>query len=122
MRLSQTIFQPEAFSSRGEQRFQVSHEICLGTAVSNGALHFAGNNIEGGNQGLRAVADIFELAPFYLPWLHGQGGCGAFKRLNAGHLIDGNGAHAFLGRGRCFEIGGANTCALGFKIGVRLGG
>ena len=78
---------------------KVSHEIGLGAAIPYRALDFAGDNVEGGDQGLRAVADIFELAPFHLPWLHGQGGRGAFQRLNAGHLIDGNGAHAFLGRG-----------------------
>ena len=59
---------------RGEQRLKVSHEIGLGATVTHGALDFAGDNIESGDQGLRAVADIFELAPLHLPRLHGQRG------------------------------------------------
>ena len=69
---------------------------------------------------MRAVADIFELAPLDLPRLHGQRGGGTLQRLNARHLINGNGAHAFLSRGRRFEIGGANARTFGFEIRVRL--
>jgi hypothetical protein len=34
----------------GEQRLKIGHEIGLGTAVTDGALHFAADNIEGGDQ------------------------------------------------------------------------
>ncbi len=106
---------------RGEQRLKASHVIGLGAAVTHNALNFAGDNVEGSDQGLRAVADILELAPLYHPWLHGQRWRGAFQRLNAGHLVYGNGAHTFRRGGRGIEIGGTNSAALGFKIGIGLG-
>jgi hypothetical protein len=115
-------FPPLRVLVRGEQGFKVSHVIGLSAAVTHSALDFAGDNIEGGDQGLRAVPDILELAPLHFPRLHGQRGRGAFQRLNTGHLIDGNGANTFLSRGRRFEIGGTNSGALGLKIRVRLGG
>ena len=50
----------------GEQRLKIGHEIGLGTAAAYGALHFAADDIESGDQGLRAMADILELAPLRL--------------------------------------------------------
>jgi hypothetical protein len=95
--------------------------IGLGTAVPHKALDFASDNVKSGNQGLRAVADIFELAPLHLSWLHGQRGRGAFQRLNTGHLIDGNGARTFRRGGRGFEMGGTNSGTLGLEIRIGLG-
>jgi hypothetical protein len=101
---------------RGEQRLKVSHVIGFGAAVAYSALNFAGDNIEGSDQGLRAVADIFELAPLYHSRLHRQRGRGAFERLNTGHLVNGKGAHTFRRGGRGFEIGETNSGTLGLKI------
>ncbi len=105
-----------------EQRLKVRHEIGFGSAVADNALHFTADDIESGDQGLRAVADIFELAPLHFSGFHGQRGGGALQRLNAGHLIDGNSADALRSRRGRFEIGGANAGAFGFEIRVRLWG
>ena len=106
---------------RGEQRLKVRHEIGLGPTVADGALHFAADNIESGDQGLRAVADIFELAALHLARFHRQRGGGSLQRLDARHLIDGNSAHPFRSRRRRFEIGGANARVLASKSGSGFG-
>jgi hypothetical protein len=80
---------------RGEQRLKVSHVIGFNAAVTHSALNFAGDNIESSDQGLRAVANIFELAPLHLCWLHRRRGRSAFQRLNTGHPVYGKGTHTF---------------------------
>src|ERR1700724_661925 len=60
---------------------------------------FADRDIESGDQGLRAVAAILELAPLDLAGLHWQSRRGALQGLNAGHLVDRGGAMALIGAG-----------------------
>jgi hypothetical protein len=47
----------------------------------------AGGNLEVGDQALRAVPDVLELAALDVARLHRQGWGGALQRLDAGHLV-----------------------------------
>ena len=75
---------------------------------------------EGGDQGLRAVAPIFEFAPLDLARPHGQTGGRPLERLNAGHLVDRHRAH----RWRVLQgtpIDRADIGAFGLEFRVRPG-
>ena len=72
----------------GEQGFQEAGVVLLGVGVADDAQHLAGRDVEGGNQGLGAVTDVFELASHKIARAHRQIGGGALQRLHAGHLID----------------------------------
>ncbi len=73
---------------RGEERFEEGGEVGLGAGIGDAAADLAGGDVEIGDQRLRAVADIFELAPLDPARPHRQGGGDAFERLDAGHLVD----------------------------------
>ena len=73
---------------RGEELFEEGREVGFGAGVGDGAADLAGDDVEAGDQGLRAMADIFELAPLDPARPHGQRGGDAFERLDAGHLVD----------------------------------
>lgn len=105
----------------GEQCVKERHEIGFGAGVANPTLDGAGGDIEGGDQSLGSVPDIFEFAPLHLPRLHRQGWGGPLQRLNPGHLVNGNGTHAFGGRGRRFDVYRANLGALALEIRIGLG-
>src|SRR5229473_4355458 len=80
-----------------EQAAEKSCEILLGPPRADHPLDLAGGDVEGGDQGLRAVAAILELAPLNLAWRHRQPRRDALQRLNAGHLVDGNRAMGLIG-------------------------
>lgn len=58
-------------------------------AVANHAFEFSGSDIEAAYQGLGSVADILEFTAFNPARFHWQTGRDPFKRLDAGHLVDG---------------------------------
>lgn len=57
-------------SRKATKLVPVKTGIGLGARVTNHAVNSAGGDVECGDHGLCAVADIFELAPFNLPWEH----------------------------------------------------
>ena len=80
----------------------------------------AGGDIETRDQGLRAVAAIFELASLDLARPHRQSRRGALQCLNASHLVDRDRAMAVIGTG-CRLVNLADVSAFGVKgrIGLR---
>jgi hypothetical protein len=67
---------------------QPLREVLLGAGRADVVADFAGDHIEGGDQGQGAVADVLELAPFDQAGAHGQARRAALDRLHAGHLVD----------------------------------
>lgn len=65
-------------------------EVRLGACVSDPSTHLAGGDLEGGDQGLGAVASVLELHGHRLAGRHRQVRSQAFQGLNRGHLV---GAH-----------------------------
>ena len=60
----------------------------------------AGRDVERRDQGSGAVPDVLELTPFDVSRLHRQARGGAFQGLDAGHLVDRNGADHLVQRSR----------------------
>ena len=89
--------------------------------VADLADHLSGRHVEPGDQGLVAVTDILEFPPFDGAWAQGQARRTAFQSLNAGHLVERDGAHP--GHRRCFGgvVDRADVGALGVegRIGCR---
>jgi hypothetical protein len=56
----------------GKQLFEERHIVGLGATVADSAAHLAGGDIECRDQRLRAVPDVFELAPFDMPGFMGK--------------------------------------------------
>src|ERR1700683_2608806 len=103
-----------------QQMVEKSCKILLGPGVADDCADLAGGDIETGDQGLRAVAAIFELAALDLARLHRQSRRGALQGLNAGHLVDRYRAMAVIGTG-CGLVNLADVSAFGVKgrIGFR---
>src|SRR3984893_2095114 len=103
-----------------QQAVEKARKILRGAPVADHAADLAGGPIETGNQGLRAVAAIFELAQLDLAGLHRQSRRGALQGLDAGHLVDRHRAMAVIGTGRGV-VDFADVSALGVKcrIGLR---
>ena len=120
LRLSQTT-SDRAARHRGEQTVQERYEISLGAAISDRAADFARDDIECGDQCLRAMPDVLELPPFDVPRLHRQARGGAFQRLDTGHLVDRDGLHALFGGGGCRLINRADIGALRLEVGIGFG-
>jgi hypothetical protein len=78
--LSQTISHP-----RGGQK---PRKILLIAGIADHAFDSAASDVEGGDQGLCAVAAILEFASLDLAGFHRQSRCNALQGLNAGHLVD----------------------------------
>lgn len=76
--------------------------------------------VEAGDQCLRAVPDVFELAPLDLARPHRQGRGDASERLDAGHLVDRHRPHRLLGLDGA-AVDAAYVNALGFEIRIGLG-
>jgi len=66
----------------------VRGEVLLGAArAKGGGKDRPGGDVEGGDQAEGAVADVLVFAAFGAAGAHGLGGCRAFERLEAGHLV-----------------------------------
>ena len=100
---------------------QERHEICLGAAISDGAADLASGNVECGDQGFGAMADILALPPFDVSRLHRQARRGAFQSLDTGHFVDRDSLHTLLGGGGGRLIHCADIGALRVEVGIRLG-
>ncbi len=72
----------------GNEVIEESREVVLRAAGPDPARYLSCGHIEGGDQGLRAMADVFVFAPFHRPRPHGQRWGGALKRLDTRHLIN----------------------------------
>src|SRR5258708_23595505 len=57
-----------------QQVLQKAGVILLGALLADEAVHLAGGDVEGGDQALGAVADVFELVAGDLPPPHPHGG------------------------------------------------
>src|SRR3979490_1444735 len=112
---------PGVAGSAAQQGVEKSCKIPFSTGFADHALDLAGGNIEGGDQGLSAVAAILELTPLDLARRHRQPRRDALQGLDAGHLVDGDGAMGVIGGGRGF-VDRADVCALGIEGGIRLRG
>lgn len=83
-------------------------------------------DLEIGHQAQGAMADVFELTPFRLPWLHGLGRRTPFERLNPGHFVTTD--HPYPHGGKQHHIGiertdgahllGKDDRISGFGLGV----
>src|SRR6266849_5150810 len=92
-----------------------SREIPFGPGIADHAFDLAGGDVEGGDQGLSAMAAVLELTPLDLARHH------PLQRLNAGHLVDGNRAMGVVGAGRSL-VNLADVGALGIEGGIGLRG
>lgn len=72
----------------GNQLLQVELVIRLGASRPNAGTHEATlSDIKTGNQGLRAMANVFKLLALGFAGAHWLGGRGTFEGLDPGHLI-----------------------------------
>ena len=95
-------------------------EVRFGAAFADRALERSAGNIEGGDEGLRAVALVFELPARDLARLHRQGGGQVLQGLDAGHLIDRERAHPRrIAQRPAVDL--ADVPALGMKVRIGLG-
>src|SRR5271169_5497793 len=83
-----------------QQIVEESGEILLGPGVADHCADLASGDIKTGDQGLSAVAAIFELASLDFARLHRQSRRGALQGLNASHLVDRYRAMSVVGTGR----------------------
>src|SRR6266581_890201 len=104
-----------------QQVAEKSCEILLGPGLADRPLDLAGGDVEGGDQGLSAMAAVLELAPLDLARHHRQPRRDALQRLNACHLVDGNRAMGVVGAGRSL-VNLADVGALGIEGGIGLRG
>ena len=107
---------------RGKQVRHECGEVLLGARIADRAADRAGYDIEPRDQGLCAMAFVFELSPFDVAWLHRQSFGGAFQGLDAGHLVNRNGLAALFGHGGCRLIDLADVSAFPVEVGIRLWG
>jgi len=81
----------------------------------------AGDDVEGRDQSLGAVADIFELVSFDIAWAHRQVRGGTLQRLHAGHLVDRHRADVLLRRRGGILVDRAHIGALRLERNIRPG-
>ena len=79
------------------QRLEVGEKVSFRARIAHATFGQAsGRHIETGNQGLGPMPGIFKLLPLALTRSHRVVGRTSFQGLNAGHLINGDGAFAAL--------------------------
>jgi len=102
----------------GQQRREVMRKVLLGTGRAEAVADRAGGDIEIGDEGGRAVADVLELGALDAPRAHRLRRRRPLKCLHPGHLVDAAGfdpdGSALLGA----LIGLADVSALGGEVGV----
>ena len=120
LRLSQTISHRVLAGGAAQQAVEKTRKVLLGPGVADHPGDLAGRDIETGDQGLRAVAAILELAPLDLARLHRQSRRGALQGLNAGHLVDRDRAMAVVGTGRgVVDLADVGAFGVKGRIGFR---
>ena len=112
---------PGVAGGAAQQIVEKSRKILLCAGIADHAFDLAGGNIEGGDQGLSAVAAVLELTPLDLARHHRQPRCDALQGLDAGHLVDGDRAMGVIGGGRSL-VNCADIRALGVEGGIGLRG
>ena len=120
LRLSQTISH-RVVGAALLSKLRRNREILLGAGVADHALDLAGRDVEGGDQGLGAVAAVLELTPLDLARHHRQPRRDALQGLNAGHLIDRNGPMGLIGASRSL-VNLTDVGAFGIEGGIGLRG
>jgi len=88
----------------GEERGEIVREVLLGAGRAEAIADLSGHDVEIGDEGGGAVADVFELAALGASRTHRLRGCGALQGLHAGHLVD----VARLDPGACPQRGEAS--------------
>src|SRR6202140_5593607 len=99
-------------SGAAEQVAEKPREILFRPGIAYDAFDPASGDVESGDQGLSAVALIFELASLDLARL---------QRLNARHFVDGDRAMSVIGTG-CGLVNRTDIRALAIKGGIRFRG
>src|SRR5215467_9961185 len=112
---------PNVRGGAAQQATEKARKILFGPGIADHAFDLAGGDIEGRNQGLSAVAAILELTSLDLAGRHRQSRRDAFEGLDAGHLVDRDGAMGVIGSGRGF-VDRTDVRALGIEGGIRLRG
>src|SRR3974377_2427733 len=107
-------------SGAAQQAAEKAREILLRPSVADHPLALA-SHIERGDQGLSAVALVFEFAPFDFARHHRQARRCALQCLNAGHLVDGDGAASIVRSGRGL-VNLTDVRAFGVESRIRLRG
>src|SRR3974377_2341236 len=108
-------------SGAAQQAAEKAREILLRPSVADDTLDLASGHIERGDQGLSAVALVFEFAPFDFARHHRQARRCALQCLNAGHLVDGDGAASIRRSGRGL-VNLTDVRAFGVESRIRLRG
>src|SRR5271157_186906 len=108
-------------SGAAEQVAEKPREILFRPGIANDAFDLASADVESGDQGLSAVALIFELASLDLARHQRQPRCDALQRLNAGHFVDGDCAMSVVAIGGGL-VNRTDIRALAIKGGIRLRG
>src|SRR5262249_40947417 len=104
-----------------QQAAEKPREILFRPSVADDTLDLASGHIERGDQGLSAVTFVFEFAPFDLARHHRQARRSALPRLNAGHLVDRDGAASIVRSGRRL-VNLTDVSAFGVESRIRLRG
>ena len=108
-------------SGAAEQVAEKPREILFRPGIAYDAFDPASGDVESGDQGLSAVALIFELASLDLARHQRQPRRDALQRLNAGHFVDGDRAMSVIGAG-CGLVNRTDIRALAIKGGIRFRG
>ena len=110
---------PAQGRGRGEESVEEAHEVGFVAGIGDAAADLAGDDVEVGDERLRPMADIFELAPLDPARPHGQRGGDAFERLDAGHLVDRHRPHRLAGfHGAAVDAAHIEALALKIRIGL----
>src|SRR5260370_5336087 len=104
-----------------EQVTEKPREILFRPGIACDAFDPASGDVERGDQGLSAVALIFEVASLDLARRQRQPRRDALQRLNAGHFVDGDRAMSVIGAG-CGLVNRTDIRALAIKGGIRFRG
>ena len=111
---------PDVAGGARQQAAEKARKILFGPGIADHPFDLAGGNVEGRNQSLSTVAAVLELTPLDLARCHRQPWRDAFKGLDAGHLVDGDGTMGVIGGGRGF-VDRADAGAFGMEGGIGLG-
>ena len=105
----------------GDQPIEEAGEVVFGASRPDDTAHLAGGDIETGDQGLGTMADVLVFPSFDQARLERQRrGC-ALERLDAGHLVDRDGANPVVRSLPRTGVGRADVGALVIEPLIRLG-